>query len=183
MDMSPGTIVVASAGGFIGGYLVATLRDEGRPMCALNINPMDPWYQVFDEVDSQVADLKLLDHCMRACQGAEVVYHLAADMGGMGFVENNKALCLLSGLTNTHMLHAAQVAAARRFFYSSSACVYDADEQRCEDVVPLREEDAYPAMPEDGYGWENFFSERDGLEKTYRWIHDAYMQRYTAPVA
>jgi nucleoside-diphosphate-sugar epimerase len=158
--MSAETIVVAGAGGFIGGHLVATLRDQGRPVRAVDIKPMDQWYQAFDDVDNRVADLKRLDQCMRACQGAEVVYQLAADMGGMGFIENNKALCMLSVLTNTHMLQAAQAAGVRRFFYSSSACVYNADKQRSEDVVPLREEDAYPAMPEDGYGWEKLFSER-----------------------
>src|SRR5712692_9755311 len=158
--MSAETIVVAGAGGFIGGHLVATLRDKGQPVRAVDIKPMDHWYQVFDDVDNRVADLKRLDECARVCEGAEVVYQLAADMGGMGFIENNKALCMLSVITNTHMLQAAQAAGVRRFFYSSSACVYNADKQRSEDVVPLREEDAYPAMPEDGYGWEKLFSER-----------------------
>jgi nucleoside-diphosphate-sugar epimerase len=88
------------------------------------------------------------------------VYNLAADMGGMGFIENNKALCMLSVLINTHLLQSAQEANVQRFFYASSACVYNADKQRSEDVVPLKEEDAYPAMPEDGYGWEKLFSER-----------------------
>jgi nucleoside-diphosphate-sugar epimerase len=94
------------------------------------------------------------------CDGADEVYQLAADMGGMGFIENNKALCMLSVLINTHMLMAAREASAKRFFYSSSACVYNADKQRDANVVPLKEEDAYPAMPEDGYGWEKLFSER-----------------------
>jgi len=158
--MSAETIVVAGAGGFIGGHLVATLRDKDRPVRAVDIKPMDQWYQAFDDVDNRVADLKLRDECMRACQGADTVYQLAADMGGMGFIENNKGLCMLSVLTNTHMLQAAHAAGVRRFFYSSSACVYNADKQRSEDVVALREEDAYPAMPEDGYGWEKLFSER-----------------------
>jgi nucleoside-diphosphate-sugar epimerase len=158
--MSTETILVAGAGGFIGGHLVAKLRVQGHAVRAVDIKPLEDWYQVFDDIDNRVADLKLLDHCMRACQGADTVYQLAADMGGMGFIENNKALCMLSVLTSTQMLHAAHAAGVRRFFYSSSACVYNADKQRSEDVVPLREEDAYPAMPEDGYGWEKLFTER-----------------------
>src|SRR5438445_13153647 len=128
--MSAQTIVVAGAGGFIGGHLVATLRGKGGPVRAVDIKPINQWYQVFDEVDNRVADLKRLDECTRACQGADVVYQLAADMGGMGFIENNKALCMLSVLINTHMLQAAHAAGVRRFFYSSSACVYNADKQR-----------------------------------------------------
>jgi len=158
--MSAETILVAGAGGFIGGHLVAKLRDQGHTVRAVDIKPLTEWYQVFEDVDNRVADLKQREECMRACQAADTVYQLAADMGGMGFIENNKALCMLSVLTNTHMLQAAQAAGVRRFFYSSSACVYNADKQRSEDVVALREEDAYPAMPEDGYGWEKLFSER-----------------------
>ncbi len=158
--MSAETILVAGAGGFIGGHLVAKLRDQGHAVRAVDIKPLTEWYQVFEDVDNRVADLKQREECMRACQAADTVYQLAADMGGMGFIENNKALCMLSVLTNTHMLQAAQAAGVRRFFYSSSACVYNADKQRSEDVVALREEDAYPAMPEDGYGWEKLFSER-----------------------
>ena len=97
---------------------------------------------------------------MKAAQGAEVVFQLAADMGGMGFIENNKALCMLSVLANTHMLMAAREKGVERFFYSSSACVYNGDKQKTPDVVALKEEDAYPALPEDGYGWEKLFSER-----------------------
>jgi GDP-D-mannose 3',5'-epimerase len=104
--------------------------------------------------------LKELEACRSACEGATTVYNLAADMGGMGFIENNKALCMLSVLINTHLLMAAREADIERLFYASSACVYNADKQRSADVVPLKEEDAYPAMPEDGYGWEKLFSER-----------------------
>ncbi len=110
--------------------------------------------------DNVVADLKELEACRSACEGATTVYNLAADMGGMGFIENNKALCMLSVLINTHLLMAAREADVERFFYASSACVYNADKQRSADVIPLKEEDAYPAMPEDGYGWEKLFSER-----------------------
>jgi GDP-D-mannose 3',5'-epimerase len=152
--------VVAGAGGFIGGHLVAALREQGARVRAVDVKPVAEWYQVSDGVENVVADLKLRPECDRACEGADEVYQLAADMGGMGFIEHNKALCMLSVLTNTHMLQAAQARGASGFFYSSSACVYNADKQRSPEVVPLKEEDAYPAMAEDGYGWEKLFSER-----------------------
>jgi len=156
-----GLIVVTGGGGFIGGWLVRHFLEQGHTnVRSVDIKPLDEWYQVHDRADNVVADLKDLDNCRHACDGAADVYQLAADMGGMGFIENNKALCMLSVLINTHMLLAAKDAGVKRFFYSSSACVYNADKQKSEDVVPLREEDAYPAMPEDGYGWEKLFSER-----------------------
>jgi GDP-D-mannose 3',5'-epimerase len=158
--MSDRPIVVAGAGGFIGGHLVARLRGEGRRVRAVDIKPLGEWYQVFDDVENVVADLKRREECERVCAGAEQVYQLAADMGGMGFIEHHKALCMLSVLTNTHMLLAASAAGVSRFFYSSSACVYAADKQTSPDVAPLKESDAYPAMAEDGYGWEKLFSER-----------------------
>jgi nucleoside-diphosphate-sugar epimerase len=158
--MTDGLIVVAGGGGFIGGHLVAALRAEGRAVRAVDVKPIAEWYQVVVGAENVVADLKLKDACDAACANAETVYQLAADMGGMGFIEHNKALCMLSVLTNTHMLQAAQSAGVKRFFYSSSACVYAADKQTSADVVALKESDAYPAMPEDGYGWEKLFSER-----------------------
>ena len=158
--MSDRPIVVAGAGGFIGGHLVARLRAEGRPVRAVDIKPLSEWYQVFDDAENVVADLKLREECERVCAGADKVYQLAADMGGMGFIEHHKGLCMLSVLTNTHMLLAAVDARVSRFFYSSSACVYAADKQLSPDVAPLKESDAYPAMAEDGYGWEKLFSER-----------------------
>jgi len=158
--MSDGVVLVAGGGGFIGGHLVAGLRRRGLEVRAADVKPLAEWYQVFPAVENVVADLKLSDQCARVCRGVGAVYQLAADMGGMGFIEHNKGLCMLSVLTNTHMLQAALAAGVRRFFYSSSACVYNADKQVSADVVPLREEDAYPAMPEDGYGWEKLFSER-----------------------
>jgi len=159
--MSDQAILVAGGGGFIGGHLVKNLRERGfsRIRC-VDIKPFDEWYQVFDDVENIQADLKKADNCHVACDGIGEVYNLAADMGGMGFIENNKALCMLSVLINTHLLQAAREAGVDRYFYASSACVYNADKQKSEDVVPLREEDAYPAMPEDGYGWEKLFSER-----------------------
>ncbi len=159
--MSNKTILVAGGGGFIGGHLIARLRDMGHAnIRSVDIKPIDQWYQVFDDVENVQADLKLKGACEDACNGASRVYNLAADMGGMGFIENNRALCMLSVLINTHLLEAAKDAGVESFFYASSACVYNADKQKCEDVVPLKEADAYPAMPEDGYGWEKLFSER-----------------------
>ncbi|MEP6781908.1 MAG: NAD-dependent epimerase/dehydratase family protein, partial [Gemmatimonadaceae bacterium] len=142
-----GVLVVAGGGGFIGGHLVAALRAQGRPVRAVDIKPLNEWYQKFDDVDNVVADLKLLENARASCKGASVVYQLAADMGGMGFIEHNKALCMLSVLTNTHMIEAAREAKVDRFFYASSACVYAADKQTDANVTALKEEDAYPAMP------------------------------------
>ena len=158
--MTQGITLVAGAGGFIGGHLVGALRRQNRQVRAVDIKPLTEWYQVHAGVENLTADLKHIDECRRVCRGVTEVYQLAADMGGMGFIELNKGLCMLSVLTNTHMLLAAREAGAQRFFYSSSACVYNADKQKSADVVALREEDAYPAMPEDGYGWEKLFSER-----------------------
>ena len=152
--------VVTGAGGFIGGHLVADLRRQGRAVRAVDAKPLAQWYQVSADVENVVADLQLKEACAAACRGADAVYQLAADMGGMGFIERNKARCMLSVLTSTHMLQAALEAGVQRLFYASSACVYNADKQRSPDVVPLKEEDAYPAMPEDGYGWEKLFTER-----------------------
>src|SRR5207244_1446210 len=115
---------------------------------------------IYDQAESVNADLKEKANCLQACRGAAVVYNLAADMGGMGFIENNKALCMLSVLINTHLLMAAKQIGVGRYFFASSACVYNAEKQRSADVVPLREGDAYPAMAEDGYGWEKLFSGR-----------------------
>ena len=129
-------------------------------MRCVDRKPLDEWYQVHEDAENVVADLTEIDSCMAACEGVDECYQLAADMGGIGFIENNKALCMLSVLITTHMLMAAREHGVQRFFYSSSACVYRADKQDSADVAPLKEEDAYPAMPEDGYGWEKLFSER-----------------------
>jgi nucleoside-diphosphate-sugar epimerase len=124
------------------------------------VKPIDEWFQAFGEADNRVADLSDREACREASEGARYVFNLAADMGGMGFIEANKARCMLSVLINTHLLLAAREHEVERFFFGSSACVYAADKQTSTDVLPLKEADAYPAMPEDGYGWEKLFSER-----------------------
>ena len=154
-------VVVCGAGGFIGGHLVADLlREGGARVRAVDVKPIDEWFQVFDEADNRVLDLSDLNACRQALEGARYVFNLAADMGGMGFIEANKARCMLSVLINTHLLLAAREQEVYRYFFASSACVYAADKQTSTDVRPLKEADAYPAMPEDGYGWEKLFSER-----------------------
>ncbi len=159
--MKNGLTVVCGAGGFIGGHLVAEMRRRGvGSIRAVDIKPADQWYQRFEDVESLQLDLKVLSSCRKAVAGARIVYNFAADMGGMGFIESHKADCMLSVLINTHLLMASREAGVQRYFYASSACAYNIDKQRSEDVVPLRESDAYPAMPEDGYGWEKLFSER-----------------------
>ena len=161
MDLKGERAVVCGAGGFIGGHLVKGLQARGVEVVrAVDVKPLPEWYQVTHGVENLSLDLKDQDNCLRAAEGVTLVYQLAADMGGMGFIENNKALCMLSVLTNTHMLLAAKETGVRRFFYSSSACVYNGEKQTSPDVVALKESDAYPALPEDGYGWEKLFSER-----------------------
>jgi GDP-D-mannose 3', 5'-epimerase len=159
--MSTKKIVVCGGAGFIGGHLIADLRRKGATnIRSVDIKPLSEWYQVFPDVENLQLDLQLREACDRSLKGAGEVYNLAADMGGMGFIENNRALCMLSVLINTHLLMAGKEAGIDRFFYASSACVYNADKQRDPNVTALKEADAYPAMPEDGYGWEKLFSER-----------------------
>jgi GDP-D-mannose 3',5'-epimerase len=154
-------VVVTGAGGFIGGHLVSELQKRGHTKIrAVDVKPFAEWYQKIPGVENQVGDLSLLEACRAAAKGARTIYNLAADMGGMGFIETHKAECMLSVLINTHMLMAAKEAGTQRFFFSSSACVYNGDKQTDPNVTALKEEDAYPALPEDGYGWEKLFSER-----------------------
>ena len=161
MSLKGERAVVCGAGGFIGGHLVQSLLANGVDVIrAVDIKPLDEWYQVSKDVQSLSLDLKDKESAYKAAEGATAVFQLAADMGGMGLIENNKALCMLSVLTNTHMLMAAREKGVERFFFSSSACVYNGEKQTNPDVVALKESDAYPALPEDGYGWEKLFSER-----------------------
>jgi nucleoside-diphosphate-sugar epimerase len=156
-----GLVVVTGAGGFIGGHLVSTFRLRGyKRIRAVDIKPLADWYQRFDNVENLQLDLDRRENCEVAARGAYEIYNFAANMGGMGFIENHKALCMLSVLINTHMLQAAVQYKVPRYFYSSSACVYNGDKQKTFEAPSLKEEDAYPAMPEDGYGWEKLFSER-----------------------
>jgi len=154
-------VVVTGAGGFIGGHLVGELRRRGfARVRAVDIKPADRWYQNHAGVEEVRADLREADACRDAAEGASTIVNLACDMGGMGFIETHKADCMISVLINTHLLMAARDAGAERYLFGSSACVYAADKQTDTDVTALREEDAYPAMPEDGYGWEKLFGER-----------------------
>jgi GDP-D-mannose 3', 5'-epimerase len=179
-------IVVTGAGGFIGGHLAGYFLRNGRQVRCADIKPLKDWYQVHPEAENHAGPLKGdcrdFTVCRALCSAAAEVYQLAADMGGMGFIENNKALCMLSVLTNTHMILAAQESAVKRFFYASSACVYSADKQTTPSITALTEADAYPALPEDGYGWEKLFTERMcrhfyedfGLETRVARYHNVY---------
>lgn len=161
LPMAGGKTVVTGAGGFIGGHLVDYLKKNGHEdIVAVDIKPYDEWYQVWPYAENKILDLRGKEACEESVKGAKIVYNLAADMGGMGFIENNKALCMISVLINTHMLMASREAGVERFFYASSACVYNGDKQKDVDNPGLKEEDAYPALAEDGYGWEKLFSER-----------------------
>jgi GDP-D-mannose 3',5'-epimerase len=157
LDLS---ILVTGAGGFLGGHLVRRLRQNGhRRIRGVDCKPLNDWFQRFDDVDNVVLDLREAAACREACAGIVIVFNLACDMGGIKFIEANKATCMQSVLINTHMLMSARAAGVLRFFYSSSACVYPADKQQGTNVL-LKESDVYPAMPEDGYGWEKLFGER-----------------------
>lgn len=176
-------ILVAGAGGFIGGHLVRALLREGHHVHAADIKPLDKWHQVHPAASAFYGyDLRDRVDCGYAVAGCDQVYNLACDMGGMGFIESHKADCMLSVLINTHLLMAARDAGVKRYLFTSSACAYAADKQMSTRAEGLRESDAYPAMPEDGYGWEKLFSERMcrhfaedfGLETRVARIHNCY---------
>jgi len=153
-------ILVAGGGGFIGGHLAKSLIAQGHDVVVADIKPQSHWYQVHDAAENHSLNLEEKAACLQVAEGCDQIYNLACNMGGMGFIAHNRALCMESVLINTHLLMAAKEHGIGRYFYASSACVYPDYRQEDADVVALREQDAYPAMPEDGYGWEKLFSER-----------------------
>ena len=153
-------ILVAGAGGFIGGHLVSHLLQQGYKVVCADIKPIEFWFQKFDECENFSIDLKEKENCIKVTEGIDLVYNMACNMGGMGFIENNKAECMLSVLINTNLLLACQKNNVPKYFFSSSACVYNSSKQLKSFIPALKETDAYPADPEDGYGWEKLFSER-----------------------
>ena len=153
-------ILVTGAGGFIGGHIIKKLLSQGHKVRAVDIKNLNEWFQVFDKAENISKDLTIKENCYDSCKDMDEVINMACNMGGMGFIENNKALCMLSVLVNTHMLMACKEYKIKKYFFSSSACVYNADKQNMTFIEGLKEEDAYPALPEDGYGWEKLFSER-----------------------
>lgn len=174
--------VVCGAGGFIGGHLANELVRQGHDVVSIDRKVFEEWEQHNSEATEVHSDLSIWDECERLLRGADVVYNLAADMGGIGFIEGNKTQCMLSVLTSTHLLKAAALHNVPRFFYSSSACVYAAGKQLDPANPGLKEEDAYPADAEDGYGWEKLFTERmcrhfredDGIETRIGRFHNVY---------
>ncbi|MEM6315282.1 MAG: NAD-dependent epimerase/dehydratase family protein, partial [Planctomycetota bacterium] len=178
-----GKVVVCGGGGFIGGHLAKKLIDTGHTdVRVVDIKPFEDWYMVHPEAENVQADLNLLEKCTDAVAGRDTVYNLACNMGGMGFIENNKLLCMMSVLINTHLAQEASKEGVKNFFYASSACVYNGDKQVDAEVTALKEADAYPALPEDGYGWEKLFSERlcrhfredEGLRTRVARFHNVY---------
>ncbi len=161
MKLAGQRIVICGGGGFIGGHLGKRLLAQNpRAMRCIDLKPLAEWHQISPEAENLELDLRLKDSCEAALRDADVVFNLAADMGGMGFIENNRALCMLSVLINTHLLMAARECGVQRYFFASSACVYNSAKQAKSNATALKEEDAYPAQPEDGYGWEKLFGER-----------------------
>jgi len=174
--------LVAGAGGFIGGHLVKSLLDDGIDVRAVDIKQEYEWYQSDSRAENLTLDLRELNACRKSVEGVQLVFNLAADMGGMGFIENNRALCMLSVLINTHLLKASLEQKIEKYFFAPSACVYASNLQTSSNNPGLRETDAYPALPEDGYGWEKLFSERMcrhfledfGLETRVARFHNVY---------
>jgi nucleoside-diphosphate-sugar epimerase len=160
MTNSKRRILVAGGGGFIGGHLAGHLLKQGHAVVVADMKPLRSWYQLHESAENLTVNLEGKDACFKAVNGCDTIYNLACNMGGMGFITNNKALCMRSVLINTHLLMAAKEHGVREYFYSSSACVYPDYRQEQTNVTALKESDAYPAMPESGYGWEKLFSER-----------------------
>ena len=173
--------LVAGAGGFIGGHLVKRLIDLGNKVVAVDNKKLENWYQIHNESENFELDLSLMPNCMKVTQNVNGIFNLACNMGGMGFIENNKALCMISVLINTHLLIAAKENKVKKFFFSSSACAYNVNLQSKDKVIALKETDAYPAMPEDGYGWEKLlvknvqsFYEDYGMDVKVARYHNVY---------
>ena len=152
--------LIAGAGGFIGGHLMQRLKLEGHQIICADIKPLSSWFQIDNKNQNVSMDLKDYKNCLKVSENVDYVFNLACNMGGMGFIENNKAECMLSVLINTNLLRAGLQNKIKKYYFSSSACVYNASKQKDTFISGLKEEDAYPAMPEDGYGWEKLFSER-----------------------
>ena len=152
--------LVVGAGGFIAGHLVNRLLTEGCKVKAVDIKPLEFWFQKSDKSENFCFDMSDYSNCDRMTENVDYVLNLACNMGGIGFIENNKAECMLSVLINTHLLKACLKNNVKKYFFSSSACAYNTNLQKDPNIEGLKEEDAYPAMPEDGYGWEKLFSER-----------------------
>ena len=180
--MSKKKYLVCGAGGFIGGHLVENLRIEGHEVVCADNKPYEYWFQINENNKNYSLDLKEYENCLKVTDGVDYIYNMACNMGGMGFIENNKAECMLSVLINTNLLRACLVNKVKKYFFSSSACVYNATKQQTNFIPGLKEEDAYPADPEDGYGWEKLFSERMcrhftedfGLETRIARYHNVY---------
>ena len=174
--------LICGAGGFIGGHLAKNLLEEGHQVVGADNKPLEFWFQLFEKSKNYSLDLKEYENCLKVSEGVDYVYNMACNMGGMGFIENNKAECMLSVLINTNLLRACVVNKVKKYFFSSSACVYNASKQEKTFIEGLKEADAYPAQPEDGYGWEKLFSERMcrhftedfGLETRSARYHNVY---------
>jgi len=154
-------ILVVGAGGFIAGHLIKRLLENGNSITVTDIKPKEFWFQDFDIVTNFYStDMKDITNCRKVTKNIDYVFNMACNMGGMGFIENNKAECMQSVLINTNLLISCKENKVQRYFFSSSACAYNTTKQQDVYIEGLKEQDAYPADPEDGYGWEKLFSER-----------------------
>jgi nucleoside-diphosphate-sugar epimerase len=182
MNISNKNILIAGGGGFIGGHLAKKLLQFNNNLIIADLKPKKKWFQCFSKARNYVLDLKDYQSTLKITKNVDYVFNMACNMGGMGFIENNKAECMLSVLINTNLLRASLANKVKRFFFSSSACAYNVSKQNKTFIKGLKEEDAYPADPEDGYGWEKLFSERMcrhftedfGLETRVARYHNVY---------